>query len=371
MKLPNVFELKEKLLDWWFRIGGWRNRWLWTIVIILLIWRVWTKWGPITRILSEKYYQIERAVQLFFLGDWLRSGAFLHGVFVLNAILTLSWVFTVIFTYYDARERFDRGWFWAGIAFFFPFLGLLFYLFYRNSTLAEIDLLEMEYGYLDTKSWALQDMAERRALAQKARLEHFIKVRQSNLRERFPARMFSPKFWFQSLVKWIEEGDPAKQVEKRRQELANQLPNIKRVKKISPKTSIKQLRGKLLYYQRMAELANLPREDEEIDLLVSDNKLEQAIELIKERLLLAREMADGKGEATYVNYLERFVRAGLISEQTAQAIDAECVPKILEEAVVDTGSTDDKISATDSNLSDKTVAIILDSDNHNQPNYKG
>lgn len=361
MKLPHFYELREKLVDWWFRIGGWRNRWLWIIVGTFVVWRVWTKWEPITRILSEKYYRVERAVQLFFLGDWLRSGAFTNGIYVLNALILLGWVFTVIFAFYDARERFDRGWFWAGVAFVFPFIGIMFYLLYRNSSLAEADLLDMEYGFMDSKSWALQDLAERKALANKTRLEHMIKVRQSNLRERFPQHNFSPRYWIERLMLWIDEGDPRKQTEKRRQELANQLPTARKPKPNSSKQAVTQLRGKLKHYKRLAELANLPREDDEIDQLISDDKIFEAIQLLRERLTLAREMSDGKGETTYTHYLDRFARAGIISEQQAQMIDAECVPNVLDNEILE--ETGDIMP--DSSVAEQTGAIT-DSDTRSE-----
>ncbi len=355
MKLPNPIELRERILDWWYRHGGWRNPMIWLIVMLLVIWQLWIRWMPLMRELSTIYYRFDHKIRLFFIGDWLRSGSFLNGVFVFNTVLLFGWVFTVIFTYHDARARFDRGWYWAGIAFFFPFAGLFFYLMYRNSSLADMDLMDIDTGYMDAHSWALQDLEERKANERRARLEHMIKVRQSNLRERFPKRIFSPKYWIERLMLWVDEGDPRKQTERRRQETAKQLIRIpKSAVKREKIATVKQLRGKLKYYKRMSDLANMPREDEDIDTLISDGNNSEALDLLRERLLIAREMSDGKGESTYKHYLDRFSNAGIISIEQAQQIDEECMPaQLIDEEL-------DSIEITDP-TSDQTI-VQLDSD---------
>lgn len=313
------------------------------------------------RELSSAYYRLDHKIRLFFIGDWLRSGSFLNGVFILNTVLLLGWVFTVIFTFHDARARFDRGWYWAGIAFFFPFAGLFFYLMYRNSSLAEMDLMDLDTGYMDAQSWALQDLEERKSSERRARLEHMIKTRQSNLRERFPKKVFSPKYWIERLMLWVDEGDPRKQTERRRQEAAKQLIRVpKSAVKRDKITTVKQLKGKLKYYKRMSDLANMPREDEDIDSLISDGKNSEALNLLRERLLLAREMSDGKGEATYKHYLDRFTTSGIISIEFAQQIDEECMPIQLNDEDLDSNEITESTS-------DRTI-VKQDSDIHNDLN---
>ena len=329
-------KLRETITDWWHQFGGWRNPITWMVlaVILFLILRHY-RW-QLRYWLSTHFHQSLMGIKYFFSGYWFRSGAWLNGEFWFTLTLIVLLFFAARWVFFDARERFQRGWYWAIITFVLPVVGLGFYLFYRNSTLAEFDLAEDEIVYHDEQSWALRDQRERERLARRARLEHMIKVRSSRIREKFPRKYFLPSYWWKLFTHWLDEGDPKKEKYRRQQQFALSIklhtrPTAKRNKDDLLKKPPPPMRGKMAYYSRMVALANMPFEDTEVGELLSDGKNDDAIALIRERLRIAHDVADSRGEGSYINYLSQLTQAGIIDEESAQQIIASCTEDVITE----------------------------------------
>lgn len=253
---------------------------------------------------------------------------FVPWMLVIDLVLLVLHLSIVYWVYRDALARFNRGAPWAALAAVLPVAGWLFYMLYRQSPLVQLDRIEAELFDEDEPEWTDYDthqtkqgsvlFQELSSLWRKAEAQGYSPwIRRSRARELYGK--LTPK----------ERKARAEERRMRRDERRKEHAAIRKAAMGKRKERIKEKRerttlaaahgflfkmseGRQRKIKRRLELVEklqaLPREDERLEEMIYNMEYQRALQSARESLIVAEEMGDKQGIATFESYIVRLER---------------------------------------------------------------